>query len=153
MAPHPDLNALLLARFPPKDKMTDANEFIQGLADPEKRRTAEALDALFRDTTGCAPQLWQGRIIGYGSYDYTYASGRSGTWLATGFAVGAKAITIYILPGYTDFPDITPRIGKHKQGKSCIYFNKLSDINIDPLKEFIRAGLEDLDMQFPVKPT
>lgn len=133
--------------------MTDATDYMRTIEGSTKRDAAEALDAVFRDATGFAPQLWQDRIIGYGRYDYTYKSGRSGSWLATGFAIGARQITIYILPGYTDFPNITPRIGKHTQGKSCIYFNKLSDIEIDPLKELIRTGLKDLERQFPVQPT
>ena len=54
---------------------------------PDARRDdAHELDALFRKVTGYRPQLWGGAMLGYGRYDYTYASGRSGTFLATGFA-------------------------------------------------------------------
>ncbi len=60
---------------------------------------------------------------------------------------------IYIMPGYTDFSAILSRLGKHKIGKSCLYINKLDDIDIGVLKELIAAGIEDLNRHWPVEPT
>ena len=120
-----------------------------------QRRNAEAaeLNALFREVTGWEPVLWSGSMIGYGSYDYTYASGHCGTWLATGFAPRKAKLSIYIMPGYADYGSILSRLGKHKMGKSCLYLNKLQDADIDVLAELIRAGLSDLAKKWPVKPT
>lgn len=120
-----------------------------------QRRNAEAaeLNALFREVTRWEPVLWSGSMIGYGSYDYTYASGHSGTWLATGFAPRKAKLSIYIMPGYADYGSILSRLGKHKMGKSCLYLNKLQDADIDVLAELIRAGLRDLAKKWPVKPS
>jgi hypothetical protein len=57
------------------------------------------------------------------------------------------------MPGYADFSHILSRLGKHKHGKSCLYVNKLADIDLDVLSELIRAGLEDLAQKWPVEPT
>lgn len=38
-------------------------------------------------------------------------------------------------------------------GKSCLYVNKLADIDLDVLAELIRAGLADLNQKWPVQPT
>ncbi len=121
---------------------------------PERRfHEAAELDQLFRRITGFSPCLYPGGILGYGTYDYTYASGRSGSSLATGFAPRKAKLSIYIMPGYSDFGSILSRLGKHKIGKSCLYLNKLADVDRGVLAELIRAGLADLDRQWPVQPT
>ena len=120
----------------------------------EGRRAEEAprLDALFREATGFEPRVWTGGIIGYGRFDYAYKSGRTGTCYASGFAARKAKLTIYIMPGYTDFSDILGRLGKHKMGKACLYLNKLADADPDVLAELIRAGLKDLAEAWPVFP-
>lgn len=134
--------------------MSDEISAFLDAVSPERRRDeAAVLDAFFRKTTGWQPQLHSGNMLGYGRYDYTYASGRSGTWFATGFAPHKAKISIYIMPGYTDFPLILARLGKHTKGKSCLYLNKLTDVNMEVLGELVRAGLDDLGKHWPVHST
>ncbi|MFL4468908.1 DUF1801 domain-containing protein [Tateyamaria armeniaca] len=122
--------------------------------EPERRRDeAIALDALFRKATGFAPVVWTGGIVGYGAYDYTYASGRSGTWMATGFAPRKAKLSIYIMPGYADFGPILERLGPHSKGKSCLYVTRLERVDQDVLSELIVAGLNDLGTYWPVRAT
>ncbi|GGX42507.1 hypothetical protein GCM10007385_07740 [Tateyamaria omphalii] len=120
--------------------------------EPEVRQ-AEALqlDDLFRRVTGFEPQIWTGGIVGYGAYDYTYASGRSGTWMATGFAPRKAKLSIYIMPGYADFGPILERLGPHSKGKSCLYITRLERVDMDVLGELIAAGLRDLATHWPVR--
>lgn len=121
--------------------------------EPERRRAeALALDAVFREVTGFAPVIWAGSMVGYGRYDYTYASGRSGSYFATGFAPRKAKLSVYIMPGYADFGEILARLGKHKIGKSCLYITKLDDIDLGVLAELIRAGLDDLAQRWDVHP-
>ena len=94
--------------------------------------------------------LWGGSILGYGQYHYVYDSGREGDFLATGFAPRKANLVVYIMPGYTDFGPILARLGKHRLGKSCLYLNRLSDVDADVLAELIRAGLDDLGRRWPV---
>ena len=122
--------------------------------EPERRRVdAERLDQIFREVSGFAPRMWGPSIVGYGRYHYRYESGREGDFLATGFAPRKANLVIYIMPGYTDFSAILARLGKHKIGKSCLYINKLDDIDLDVLKELIAAGIEDLGRHWPVEPS
>lgn len=83
-------------------------------------------------------------IIGYGRYHYTYASGREGEFLATGFSPRKAALSLYIMPGYQDYGAILARLGKHRPGRSCLYVTKLEDIDMAVLEELIRAALADL---------
>lgn len=89
-------------------------------------------------------------MIGYGRYDYEYKSGHSGSFFATGFAPRKAKLSIYIMPGYQDYGFILDRLGKHALGKSCLYINKLADVDTDVLKELVRAGLDDLGKMYPV---
>ena len=127
-------------------------DFIAGLDDARRRHEAERLDALFRRVTGFAPVIWGPSIIGYGRYHYVYGTGREGDWLATGFSPRKAAHSIYILPGYMGFGHLTARLGRHRTGKSCLYINRLEDIDLEVLAALIRAGLDDLATRWPVHP-
>ena len=59
----------------------------------------------------------------------------------TGFSPRKANSTIYIMPGYQDLSKMLDRLGKHKLGKSCLYINKLSDIDMSVLEEIVRFGL------------
>lgn len=131
--------------------MSEVAAFLAAVSPEKRQHEAARLDAFFREVTGWAPVLWSGSMLGYGSYDYTYASGRSGTYFATGFAPRKAKLSIYIMPGYGDFDGILARLGKHTKGKSCLYLNKLEDADLGVLAELVRAGLDDLDRRWPVK--
>jgi hypothetical protein len=130
----------------------DAEAYIAALPNPQRREDAQVLDALFRRATGFAPRLWSGKMIGYGRYDYTYDSGHSGRWFATGFAVPDRQVTVYILPGYTHFPDLMARLGKVRHGRSCLYIPRLAGIDLGVLEELVRAGLADLGTRWQIHP-
>jgi len=135
----------------PTGKSVEA--FLSTVQPSAKAEDARVLDALFREVTGFEPVLWGASIVGYGRYHYRYKSGREGDFLATGFSPRKAALSVYIMPGYADFGDILSRLGKHKLGKSCLYVNKLADIDLDVLGDLIRAGLKDLERHWPVRPT
>lgn len=129
------------------------SDFIAAVDHPVRCADAKILDKLFRDETGWQPRMWGPTIIGYGSYDYTYESGRTGSSLATGFSPRKANLVLYIMPGYADLKTYLDRIGKYKKGKSCLYINKLADVDLDVVRALIRAGLTDLATHWPVKPS
>ncbi|MGH1367792.1 MAG: DUF1801 domain-containing protein [Maritimibacter sp.] len=121
---------------------------------PDRRREdAQKLDAIFRDVSGFEPRMWGPTIIGYGAYHYVYDSGREGNMCATGFAPRKANLVLYIMPGYQNYGEMLARLGKHKLGKSCLYINKLSDVDEEVLREIIRTGLDDLNAKWPVRAT
>ncbi len=128
----------------------DVKAFLDSVEHPTRRADALKLDALFRDITGFLPRMWGPSIIGYGRYHYVYDSGREGEFLATGFSPRKANLSIYVMPGYEDYSEILARLGKHKMGKSCLYINKLNDIDTGVLEELVRAGLRDLDAKWSV---
>lgn len=138
-----------------KTKPTDVKiaDFIASIEHPTRRADAQTLDDMFRRLTGWQPRMWGPTIIGYGQYDYTYESGRTGSSLATGFSPRKANLVLYIMPGYADFGHILDRLGKHKLGKSCLYINKLADVDMDVVAKIVQAGLEDLGTRWPVNAT
>ena len=126
--------------------------FLNTVEPARRRQDGLVLLDLFERVTGFDPVMWGPSMVGYGRYHYRYASGREGDFLATGFSPRKASLSIYIMPGYQDYGDILRRLGKHKLGKSCLYVNKLDDIDLDVLAELIRAGLRDLDAIWPVQP-
>ena len=137
-----------------KTTATEASvaEYLAAVEPEEKRADAATLDALFREVTGFEPRMWGPAIVGYGRYHYVYKTGREGDFLATGFSPRAREFSIYIMPGYGEFGPVLDRLGKHRIGKSCLYVRRLSDIDIDALRELIRAGLKDLATHWDVHP-
>jgi hypothetical protein len=129
----------------------DVTEFLMQVEHPQRRADGLALDALFREVTGFEPRMWGPTMVGYGRYQYVYDSGREGDALATGFSPRKANLVLYIMPGYGHFPEIMARLGKYKIGKSCLYINKLSDVDPDAVRDLIRAGLADLDARWPVQ--
>lgn len=127
-------------------------EFIASVEHERRRRDGKNLLKFFQDVTGFTPKMWGPTIVGYGRYHYIYDSGREGDFLATGFSPRKASLSIYIMPGYQDYGEILSRLGKHKLGRSCLYVNKLDDIDMEVLAGLVRAGLRDLDRIWTVHP-
>ena len=138
-----------------KTKANDADvaTFLNAV-EPERRRLdGLRLNAIFREVTGFEPVMWGDSIVGYGTYHYVYRSGREGDFLATGFSPRKSSLSVYIMPGYADYTDILDRLGKHRTGRSCLYINRLSNVDENVLRELIAEGLRDLDARWPVVPS
>ena len=84
--------------------------------------------------------MWGPSIIGFGSYHYVYESGQEGDFMATGFSPRKAKHSLYIIGGVENYPQLTSKLGKFKNGKSCLYVNKLSDIDKEVLKQLIKES-------------
>ncbi|RKR00448.1 DUF1801 domain-containing protein [Maricaulis maris] len=129
---------------------TSASEFIASIENPTRRADAETMLAMMQRITGWQPRMWGPSIIGFGEYHYKYESGREGDFMRTGFSPRKANLVLYIMPGYADYSDKLARLGKHKIGKSCLYINKLADIDMAVLEEIIEAGLDDMARKYPL---
>ncbi len=88
--------------------------------------------------------MWGSSIVGFGSYHYTYASGRQADWLLTGFSPRKQNITLYIMDGFANYDALLTRLGKHACGKSCLYIKGLSDVHQPTLKKLVRSSVRYL---------
>ena len=58
-------------------------------------------------------------------------------WPLTGFSPRKQNISIYIMPGFSSFEHYLDKLGKHKHSVSCLYINRLSDVDLDVLAALI----------------
>lgn len=45
------------------------------------------------------------------------------------------------MDGYDDYAATLAKLGKHKTGRSCLYLNKLADVDMKVLGDLIKASL------------
>ncbi|SEH19590.1 protein of unknown function (DU1801) [Sphingopyxis sp. YR583] len=138
-----------------KTKATDIRvaDFIAAVPEARRREEAEAIDAMHRRVTGLTPKMWGPSIIGYGSYDYVYDSGRSGTMCRAGFSPRKAAMTLYLLGHYDkrqgEADALLDKLGKYKNGQSCLYINKLGDVDLEVLEQLVELSWEVMNERYP----
>lgn len=123
--------------------------FIAAIEHPVRRADALVLLEMMRRLTGDEPRMWGETIIGFGAYHYKYASGREGDSLRSGFSPRKSGLVVYIMPGYANFSLILDRLGKFKEGKSCLYITKLADVDLAVLEELVQAGIDEMARKYP----
>jgi len=126
-----------MAELKTKPNDADVDAFIDAVEDEQRRADCRQVAALMAEVTGQPPVMWGTAIVGFGSYDYTYASGRTGTWAKVGFSPRKKNLTLYFSDGFDRYGELLGRLGPHTTGKSCLYVKRLSDLDADVLREMI----------------
>ncbi len=134
-----------------KTRPTDASveAFIDAVEHPRRREDARTLLELMHRVTGEEPVMWGPSIVGYGSYHYRYASGQEADWPVVGFSPRKQNLSIYIMTGFEASDELLSRLGKHKTGKSCLYVNKLADVDLDVLEALVRASVAAMKRRYP----
>jgi hypothetical protein len=56
-----------------------------------------------------------------------------------GFAIRGRELVVYLLAEGEEQKSLLPRLGKHKMGKSCLYFKQIADLD-EPVLEKLLAG-------------
>ena len=116
-------------------------KFLNAIEDPQRRKDAKAVHKLMREITGERPSMWGDSIVGFGSYRYEYASGRSGEWFLSGFSPRKRELTLYVMAGFRRYATLMKKLGKHRNGKSCLYIKRLEDVDQDVLRELITESV------------
>lgn len=129
-----------------KTQPTDASvdEFLNAVTHERRRRDSLVVLDMMRRITKLEPVMWGASIVGLGAYHYKYDSGREGDWFITGFSPRKQALTVYIMPGFGAYNDLMGKLGKHKTGSSCIYIDKLEDIDLAVLEELIKLSFDHM---------
>ena len=114
--------------------------FLASIEHDTRRSDGLALLQMMSEETGEAPRMWGPSIVGFGSYHYVYESGREGDAARVGFSPRKASLSLYGLTSAPESEALLARLGKYKVGKSCLYVNKLADVDEDVLRELIRVG-------------
>lgn len=120
--------------------------FIDSVENEQRRSDSKKLLKIFKEATGVKPVMWGTAIIGFGEYHYkSERSSQQGDWPLTGFSPRKASLTVYIMPGFKEYGSLLKKLGKHKiSGGSCIYINKLSDIDVPTLSTIIKRSFADM---------
>ena len=138
-----------------KTRATDAsvNGYIASRASDEQHADCIVLLSLLGSITGERPKMWGPSMVGYGSYRYTYESGRRGEFFKTGFAIRGRELVVYLPADGQNQAALLAQLGKHKMGKSCLYFKRLADIDLSVLERLIANSVAELQRRYPTPRT
>ena len=130
----------------------DVKAFIDAIKNDTKRKDSLRLVKLMQDASGYKASLC-GKIIGYGLYHYKYDSGREGDAIVTGFSPRQQYISIYIMPGFSKYKKELAQLGKHKTAQSCLYINKLADIDEKILSKIVTDSVAQMQKKYECRKT
>ena len=133
-----------MAELKTRPTSVDPARFIHSIKDERRRADAKTLLAMMTRVTGESPRMWGSSIVGFGSYHYTYATGREGEWCVTGFSPRKESVTVYILPGLHLQQANLKKLGKVTTGKSCIYIRNLDDVHLPTLEKMVKQAAKDI---------
>jgi hypothetical protein len=127
------------AELKTKENDTNVISFLSTLPDEQKREDSLALLKMMKAVTRTDPMMWGGSIVDFGKYIFTSPkTGRSGEWFMTGFSPRKQNLTVYFMTGFSKYDGLMKKLGKYKiSAGSCLYINKLADIDIKVLKELV----------------
>jgi hypothetical protein len=132
-----------------KPTTKSVEDFLKKVEHPTKREDSFKILELMKEITNEEPVMWGDSIVGFGSYRYKYASGREGDWPIVGFSPRKQNLALYIMSGFDKYEEILNNLGKFKTGKSCLYINKLKDVDMQTLKELVSESVKHMKKQYP----
>lgn len=132
-----------------KETENSVIEFIEAVENTKKREDAYKLLDIFTETSGFPAKMWGPSIIGFGSYHYKYETGHEGDAPLVGFSPRKAKISLYFATGDKKREELLETFGKHTSGKACVYINKVSDIDVDVLKDLINQSITFLQKIYP----
>ena len=125
-----------------KTKLTSSSveDFINSIADEQKRKDSFVILKLMEKAMKEKPKMWGASIIGFGDVRYkSPASGREVDWFKIGFSPRKANLSLHLIDMQRHTDSLT-KLGKHKTGTGCLYINKLEDIDIKILEKMIAAA-------------
>jgi hypothetical protein len=129
-----------------KTKPTDASVegYIASRANEQQGTDCRELMALLKKVTRHSPRMWGPSIVGFGSYRYTYDSGRTGEAPVAGFAIRGRELVLYLLVEGEEQRSLLSRLGKHRMGKVCLYFRQLADLDRPTLEKLLVGSVAEV---------
>lgn len=131
-----------------KKNSASVSAFISAVKDEQKRADCKTIMKMMKAVTGKQPKMWGESIVGYDTYQYTYASGQEGDWPVIAFSPRASTISLYIMSGFDEYGDLMKKLGKHKTGKSCLYIQKLEDVDVKVLERIMKKSVAWMKKQY-----
>ena len=130
-----------MAELKTKPNEQSVEAFFNSVEVEKKRQDCLTILEIMKQITKAEPQMWGTSMVGFGTYHYKYESGREGDWFVAGFSPRKQNLTLYIMAGFSRYDELLSKLGKFKTGKSCLYINKIADVDLPTLKELIKQSV------------
>ena len=127
-----------------QESKASVREFLKTVSNETRRKDAIVVTKLMETVSRKKPKMWGTSIVGCGKHFYTYANGQKGEICKIGFSPRAQSLVFY-LGKFDGKSGLLKKLGKHRVGSSCLYINKLDDINLDILKEIFEKAYTQRD--------
>src|SRR3954471_9376434 len=103
-----------MAALKTKATTQDGREFLRTIEPQEKQRDSFTLLTLMEKVTGEQAVMWGTSIVGFGSYHYkSERSRQEGDWPLVGFSPRKQNLTLYIMAGNHEKPELLEQLGKY----------------------------------------
>jgi len=123
-------------------------DYIAARGNEQQQADCRELMDLLGTITHEPPKMWGPSIVGYGSYRYTYESGRTGEAPLAGFAIRGRELVVYLDCEGEKQPSLLAKLGKHKMGVSCLYFKRLADLDKSVLRELVTNSIAAVKQRY-----
>ncbi|MEO6668966.1 MAG: DUF1801 domain-containing protein [Ferruginibacter sp.] len=123
-------------------------DFLHTIKDENKRKDCFDIIALLEKHTKLPAKMWGNAIIGFGTYHYTYESGREGDAPLVAFSPRANSIVLY-LAAAKENENMLKQLGKHKLSGGCIHIKKLEDINTGIMLKMANDAIKYYKTKYP----
>jgi hypothetical protein len=133
-----------MAELKTKQTETSVEDFLNGITGETVRQDSEKISQMMEKATGEKPKMWGASIVGFGKQHLKYESGREIDYMEIGFSPRKQNLTLYLTNGSGLNEDLLTKLGKHKLGKGCLYFKRLSDVDETLLERLIEDSVENI---------
>jgi hypothetical protein len=129
-----------LAQIKTKQTSSSVEDFINNIADEQKRKDSQVILKIMEKATKEKPKMWGSSMIGFGNVRYkSPATGREVDWFKIGFSPRKANLSLHLM-NIQMHADLLTKLGKHKTGVGCLYINKLEDVDVKILEKIFMAA-------------
>jgi hypothetical protein len=130
-----------LAEIKTKETSASVKDFINSIADEQKRKDSVVIVQMMEKAMKEKPKLWGNSTIGFGKKIYkSPATGREVEWFKMGFSPRKANLSLHMMVDFKKYAAELKKLGKHKTGVGCLYINKLQDVDIKVLEKMIAGA-------------
>ena len=107
--------------------------FLKRIEDTRRRADCKAVAGMMATITKAKAVVMSTGIVGFGTYDVTYAGGKTGSWPALALAPRKGDLTLYLSKTVMADSALMAALGKATQKGGCLHIKQLADVNLEAL--------------------
>lgn len=123
---------------------SSVEEFLHSVQNVRRREDSHIILDMMKRITGEPARMWGKSIVGFGQYTYQRADKSRHQWMLTGFSPRKQSLSVYIMPGFSEYSDLLAKLGKHKHSVGCLYISQLVNVDLVVLEELIKRSVKDM---------